>query len=1083
MKYSILITLSFLFCFSQNTFSQTQKTKKTTKLKSEHLPAPTSKLKDIQTLPKAPKTILENPLKNFKTSNIFPEQTDNQRFIKIKKDESSGLPIWIYGKLENAPQQRNASIESRTFNYLEAIKEPLQIENPAGEFFIQKINTDKLGQQHIKMQQQFQGIKIYNAEIIAHTKDNDIYLVNGRHYPTPQLENLTPSIDLQGAKQIAKDDVGTFKTLSMEEKKYVAGEQFETELVIFFPEKNITNPKLAYHLTVIPNMTERWEYLIDAENGNVLNKYSSICKFHLSSTGFEPASDLHSHKNCSHNHKNNFEKSSAGFGKSSAGLKPVDDAELVNGPFTANETDLFGINRTINTYEVNGTYFMYDGSRPMFDVNSDLPSDPKGMIVTVDGLGNYPNNNNFDYSVLTSSNNSWNYPAAVSAHYNGGEAYQYFKSTHNRESINGEGGTIISFFNIGDENGNDMDNAFWNGAAMFYGNGNQAFNFPLQRALDVAGHEMSHGVIQGTANLEYQGQSGAMNESFADIFGAMIDRDDWQMGEDITNPNYIPTGALRSLSDPNNGGSSLSTPGWQPKTMSEYQNLPNTPQGDNGGVHINSGITNYAYYLFATDIGKDKAELIYYRALDVYLVKSSQFVDLRNAVVQAANDLYGSTEVNAANAAFDAVGIGQGAGGTYQNDVNLNDGDERILHSDAGLDKLYVADLAGNNLADPQLSLTNVTSKPSITDDGKVIVFVDNENNIKYIDIDWATGITDEGYLETNPSGEWRNIAISKDGNRIAAVRTNAENIIWVYDFNLGAWNDFELYNPTTSDPNSGSTVTTGEVQYADAMEFDFSGEYLMYDAFNKVSSSAGNNEVEYWDIGFLNVFGNGNFATGNIEKLFAGLPSGVSIGNPTFAKNSPYIVAFDFREEGFFSNNYQILGANIQTGDNEVIREGETWAYPNYSVNDEQMIFDLPYQSTTVLGVININANKISGDAASENFLFPNGTIAEKWGVWFATGERDLVANENITLTDLNGKIYPNPFDKNLILELEGEQNEASRIQVFNLLGQAVFEKNVEVSLGKNTYDLNLKNLTAGTYFIQLQLEEGNVVMKVVKK
>ncbi len=1061
MKYSILFTCCVLLLFSQNLFSQTQKTKELQNLQSEQLAAPTSTLKDVRSIPKEPKTVLENPLKNFKATKVFPERTDNQRFIKIKKDESTRLPIWIYGKLENAPAQRSTSIESRTINYLDAIKESLQIENPAEEFFIQKINTDKLGQQHIRMQQQFQGIKIYNSEIIAHAKDNDIYLVNGRHYPTPQLENIAPTIDLNNAKQIARNDVGTFKTLSFEEKKYVAGEQFESELVIFFPEKNTTNPKLAYHLTVIPNMTERWEYLIDAENGNVLNKYSSICKFHA---------HLENHTA----HKNEISNPTL--------EKNENTATLVNGPFTANATDLLGITRTINTYEVDGTYFMYDGSRPMFDINSDLPSDPKGMIVTVDGLGTYPNNSNFDYTVLTSTNNSWNYPAAISAHYNGGEAYEYFKSTHNRESINGEGGTIISFFNISDENGSDMDNAFWNGAAMFYGNGNQAFNFPLQRALDVAGHEMSHGVIQGTANLEYQGQSGAMNESFADIFGAMIDRDDWQMGEDITNTSYISTGALRSLSDPNNGGSSLSTPGWQPKTMSEYQNLPNTPQGDNGGVHINSGITNYAYYLFATDIGKDKAELIYYRALDAYLVKSSQFVDLRNAVVQAANDLYGSTEVNAANAAFDAVGIGQGAGGTYQNDVTLNDGDERILHSDAGLDNLYLFDLAGTNLADPQLSLTNISSKPSVTDDGKVIVFVDNENNLKFIDIDWATGNVIEDYLENNPTGEWRNIAISKDGNRIAAVRTAAENIIWVFDFNLLEWNNFELYNPTTSDPNGG-IVTTGEVQYADAMEFDFSGEYLMYDAFNQVASSQGNNAVEYWDIGFLNVFENGNFATGNIEKLFAGLPSGVSIGNPTFAKNSPYIVAFDFREEGFFSDQFQILGANIQTGDNDVIREGETWAYPNYSVNDEQMIFDLPYQSTTVLGKININANKISGDAASENFLFPNGTIAEKWGVWFATGERDLVATNEIKLADLNGKIYPNPFDKNLILELDSEQNEKTIIQIFNLLGQSVFEQSVDISLGKNTFDLPLEKLNAGTYFIQLQLEEGNVMMKVIKQ
>jgi len=85
--------------------------------------------------------------------------------------------------------------------------------------------------------------------------------------------------------------------------------------------------------------------------------------------------------------------------------------------------------------------------------------------------------------------------------------------------------------------------------------------------------------------------------------------------------------------------------------------------------------------------------------------------------------------------------------------------------------------------------------------------------------------------------------------------------------------------------------------------------------------------------------------------------------------------------------------------------------------------------------------------------------------------------------LADLNGKIYPNPFDENLILELEATQNEKTTIQIFNLLGQSVFEKNVEIAFGKNTFDLNLKNLNAGNYFIQLQLEEGNVMMKIVKK
>ena len=85
---------------------------------------------------------------------------------------------------------------------------------------------------------------------------------------------------------------------------------------------------------------------------------------------------------------------------------------------------------------------------------------------------------------------------------------------------------------------------------MFYGNGKNAFSSPLAKAQDVGGHEMSHGVIQNTANLEYVNQSGALNESFADVFGAMIDRNDWKMGEDIVNTSVFPSGALRDLEDP-----------------------------------------------------------------------------------------------------------------------------------------------------------------------------------------------------------------------------------------------------------------------------------------------------------------------------------------------------------------------------------------------------------------------------------------------------------------------------------------------------------------------------------------------------
>ena len=94
-------------------------------------------------------------------------------------------------------------------------------------------------------------------------------------------------------------------------------------------------------------------------------------------------------------------------------------------------------------------------------------------------------------------------------------------------------------------------------------------SYRFAKSLDVAAHEMSHGVIQNTANLTYQGESGALNESFADIFGILVDRNDWQLGEEVVNPNIFRTGALRDMQNPNNGGSRLGDPGYQPAHVSE----------------------------------------------------------------------------------------------------------------------------------------------------------------------------------------------------------------------------------------------------------------------------------------------------------------------------------------------------------------------------------------------------------------------------------------------------------------------------------------------------------------------------------
>ncbi|RMG86088.1 MAG: T9SS C-terminal target domain-containing protein [Bacteroidetes bacterium] len=960
----------------------------------------------------------------------------------IKTSEKTGLPIYLRGQVRDLPQTgtqgSRESLEAQSFAFLEAAKAALQIRQPAEEFELTRLQTDPSGEHHLRFRQVFGGVPVYGSEIILHTRDGAPWLLNGRYFPTPENIETTPALPAETAVNIAMEDLGgkeKVKTLTDLERRFVAGEPVEKQLVLYPSETDLAHPTLAWHIRLAPNLTSRWTYFVNAQTGEILKAYSELCKFYHAEHGAHP-------------------------GTPDVAPPP---------PTTANATDLLGITRTIDVFDHNGLFYMIDASRSMYSsVKSVFPDEPVGVIWTIDATNTSPANNNFSAQHVTSTNNTWNNPIAVSAHYNGGKAYEYFKNTFNRNSINGLGGNIVSFINVADENGGGMDNAFWNGAAMFYGNGDQAFNAPLAKALDVAGHEMSHGVIQATANLEYFGESGAINESFADVFGAMIDRDDWQMGEDISNPQVFPTGVLRDLSNPHNGGNSLNDPGYQPAHTSEQY----TGNQDNGGVHINSGIPNRAYYLFATDIGKAKAEQIYYRALDLYLVKSSQFIDLRLAVIQAATDLHGanSPEVNAAKSAFDAVGIFDGTPNDPTVDVGINPGDDFILMTNRDYNGLWIFTPAGDAIANP---LSNIApqSKPGITDDGSQILYIADDNTMQRITIDWANGTFDQNQIHPDPV--WRNVAVAKDGSRIAALTTDFDNLIWVFDFGKSEWQSFELYNPTTA--NGG--ITTGDVLYSDVLEFDFTGNWIMYDAFNALNNASGQN-IDYWDIGFINVFDHNanNWADGFIFKLFSGLPERTSVGNPTFSKNSDYIIAFDLHDE--FEDSYFLMGANIETGDLGTIFQNSDWSYPNYSVDDSRLVFNAEdFLGTPLLAFLNVGNDKISANGNASVYL-----EEAQWGVWFANGDRALVAASEVATGKPALTAFPNPASETLQVRFETTRPETVLLKMTDMTGRVVRQQQLESHAGTNQQTLALDGLPAGYYALTLQTKEGVASLKILK-
>lgn len=250
---------------------------------------------------------------------------------------------------------------------------------------------------------------------------------------------------------------------------------------------------------------------------------------------------------------------------------------------------------------------------------------------------------------------------AQAAHDAAGVVYDYYFNTHQRDSIDGRGMAIVSTVNYGNDPA-DAENAAWisEAAQMIYGDGGNLFR-PLVYGLDVVGHELTHGVIDHTAQLIYEGQSGALNESYADVFGVLVDRGNWTVGEQIVNSPPFPVPYLRDMQDPTLGGRynprrPLDGVG-QPGHMRDFAKLPLSRRSDNGGVHINSGIPNRAAYLVAQALGVEKMERIYYRAMTQYLTPDSDFADATRLTIRAAQDLYGGTDAAAVRNAFAEVGL------------------------------------------------------------------------------------------------------------------------------------------------------------------------------------------------------------------------------------------------------------------------------------------------------------------------------------------------------------------------------------------------------------------------------------------
>ena len=260
-------------------------------------------------------------------------------------------------------------------------------------------------------------------------------------------------------------------------------------------------------------------------------------------------------------------------------------------------------------------------------------------------------------------------PAVNEAYDGAGSTFNYYKEIHNRNSIDNQGMRIDSCVHYM----KGYDNAFWDGQQMVYGDGDEDLPFNerifnrFTIAVDVIGHELTHGVMQSESALVYSGQSGALNESFSDIFGSLVKQRlnkhtanaaDWMIGRGLFTSRIHAQG-VRSLKAP---GTAYDDPllgkDPQPATLSGFVNTID----DNGGVHINCGIPNHAFYVASVQIGGyawEKMGQIWYTAMQKRLPNNATFQIAANTTFTIAGELFGanSLEQQAVQKGWSEVGI------------------------------------------------------------------------------------------------------------------------------------------------------------------------------------------------------------------------------------------------------------------------------------------------------------------------------------------------------------------------------------------------------------------------------------------
>jgi Zn-dependent metalloprotease len=496
-----------------------------------------------------------------------------------------------------------------SLSYLQKQASVWGIEDPAQEFQLRSVIHDDLGD-NVRLDQVYQGIPVVGYQLVVH------FDTTGN--PTSVTGAYKDGINLKTSSKLSSSEA---KGKAQEHHPGPVTKIPDSDLVLYVHNKDVT---LAYQVDLENDeKPQRMIVFIDATTGKEIDSYD----------------DLHTPIASS---------DSAGSPEKS---KTVAQSPLpLASPTTGIGNSMYSGTVSITTNYDGSLYSMVDATRGNMSTN-DLKNrgGSKGVLFT---------DTDNTWGNLFSSDRA---TAGVDAHFGSEMTWDYYLNIHGRKGIFNDSRGTVSRVHFR----KNYNNAFWSDSCkcMTYGDGDGRILSPLT-ALDVVGHEMTHGVTSSTAALIYRGESGGLNEAMSDIFGTMLEfyasthgaskTPNYLIGEDVYTPG-TPGDALRYMDDPTLDGESIDT----------YANYTSSLD-----VHLSSGIANNAYYLIAhggthrlgatvTGIGEEKAEKIFYRALTVYMIPGETFSQARADTISAALDFPGisSAEVEAVKAGWSAVGV------------------------------------------------------------------------------------------------------------------------------------------------------------------------------------------------------------------------------------------------------------------------------------------------------------------------------------------------------------------------------------------------------------------------------------------